>query len=271
VAKQSGGRSETAYQGIHRGAGRHDDSKITGATISVLTVATSDFFGRSAARVHAGGPTAASRFVKRAADIMGASVALFLLAPVFLVVALLVKASEPAGPVFYRQDRVGRGGRAVGVLKFRSMSWAYSTGPNRPYKSAAEAFEAMGRPELVSEFEREQKVADDPRISRLGRFLRGSSLDELPQLVNALLGQLSLVGPRPVVPAELERYGAHAHRYLAVKPGITGLWQVSGRSNTGYADRVRLDVRYVTEWKLTLDLVILVKTIRTVLVREGAV
>jgi undecaprenyl-phosphate galactose phosphotransferase len=213
----------------------------------------------------------AGLIVKRVADIVGASVALFLLAPVFLLVALLVKASDPAGPVLYRQNRVGRGGRTVGVLKFRSMSWAYSTGPTRPYKTAAEAFEAMGRPELVSEFEREQKVADDPRVSRLGHFLRRSSLDELPQLVNALMGELSLVGPRPVIAAELERYGAHAHRYLAVKPGITGLWQVSGRSNTGYDDRVRLDVHYVTEWKLTLDLIILVKTVRTVLTREGAV
>lgn len=218
------------------------------------------------------GATAPAALVaKRVVDVLGAGVALVLLAPVFLLVALLVKLSDPAGPVFYRQERVGRGGRAVGVLKFRSMTWAWSTGPDRPYKTAAEAFEAMGRPELVREFEREQKVADDPRVSRLGRFLRRSSLDELPQLVNALLGELSLVGPRPVIAAELERYGDHAHRYLAVKPGITGLWQVSGRSSTGYAERVRLDVHYVTQWRLTLDLVILLKTVRTVLVREGAV
>jgi lipopolysaccharide/colanic/teichoic acid biosynthesis glycosyltransferase len=213
----------------------------------------------------------AGSFAKRAMDLVGATAALLLLAPVFLLVALLVKVTDPAGPVFYRQNRVGLGGRAVGVLKFRSMKWAYSTGPTYRYKTAAEVFEAMGRPELVAEFKREQKVADDPRISRLGHFLRSSSLDELPQLVNAFLGQLSLVGPRPVIAAELERYGDHVDRYLAVKPGITGLWQVSGRSNTGYEDRVRLDVRYVTEWKLTLDLMILVKTVRTVLVREGAV
>jgi lipopolysaccharide/colanic/teichoic acid biosynthesis glycosyltransferase len=213
----------------------------------------------------------AKLFAKRAVDLVGAAAALLVLAPVLLFVALLVKVSDPAGPVLYRQNRVGRGGRAVGVLKFRSMTWVYSTGPDRLYQNAAEAFAAMGRPELVAEFEREQKVADDPRISRLGRFLRRSSLDELPQLVNVLVGQLSLVGPRPVIPAELERYGSQAERYLAVKPGITGLWQVSGRSNTGYDDRVRLDVRYVTEWSLALDLVILVKTVRAVLACEGAV
>ena len=240
--------------------------------MSVHSAIAPSFVRSPAARARTGGAAApTAMFAKRFADIVGASLALFLLAPLFVLVALLVKVCDPAGPVFYRQNRVGRGGRAVGVLKFRSMTWAYSTGPDRPYKTAAEAFEAMGRPELAREFEREQKLAHDPRVSRLGHFLRRSSLDELPQLVNALLGELSLVGPRPVIADELERYGDHAHRYLAVKPGITGLWQVSGRSGTGYADRVRLDVHYVTQWRLTLDLIILVKTVRTVLVREGTV
>ncbi|GAA1855837.1 sugar transferase [Microlunatus capsulatus] len=213
----------------------------------------------------------AHRVLKRTVDLLGAAAALLVLGPVLLVVALAVKLGDPAGPVLYRQARVGRGGRAVGVWKFRSMTWAYSTGPDRPHQTAAAAFTAMGRADLVEEFEREQKVADDPRISRLGRALRASSLDELPQLVNVLVGQLSLVGPRPVVPAELERYGDAARHYLAVKPGITGLWQVSGRSNTGYEERVQLDVRYVTQWNPLLDLVIALRTVRTVLAREGAV
>src|SRR3954452_7116393 len=208
--------------------------------------------------------------LKRLMDIIGAAVALVLVAPAFLVVAALVKVTDPTGPVLYRQNRVGRGGRAIEVLKFRTMRWAYSTGPDRPYKTAAEAFAAMGRPDLGAEFELHQKVADDPRVCGLGRVLRRSSLDELPQLVNALLGHLSLVGPRPVLPQELDRYGQHAPSYLAVTPGITGLWQVSGRSNTGYEERVRLDVRYVREWRLSLDLLILLKTVRTVIVREGA-
>lgn len=214
--------------------------------------------------------TTANLAAKRALDIVGATVGLLVLAPVILLVAVLVKVTDPAGPVLYRQNRVGRDGRVVGVLKFRSMRWEYSTGPTRPYKTAGEAFQAMGRPDLAMEFELEQKVTNDPRISGLGRVLRASSLDELPQLLNALLGHLSLVGPRPVITSELERYGAHAASYLAVRPGITGLWQVSGRSNTGYDERVALDVRYVADWRFALDLVILVKTVRTVLTREGA-
>jgi exopolysaccharide production protein ExoY len=210
------------------------------------------------------------RVVKRTIDLLGAATALVLLAPLLLLVAVLVKLSDPAGPVLYRQDRVGRGGRLVGVLKFRSMKWGYSTGPGRPYRTAIEAFEAMGRPDLCAEFELDQKVADDPRISSLGHFLRRTSLDELPQFLNALLGHLSLVGPRPVVAQELERYGAQAGTYLSVKPGITGLWQISGRSDTGYDQRVALDVRYVSEWTPVLDILILVKTVRTVLAREGA-
>jgi exopolysaccharide production protein ExoY len=200
---------------------------------------------------------------KRVLDVVGAATGLVVLAPVLLLVALLVKLSDPTGPVLYRQSRVGRGGRMIGVLKFRSMSWRYSTGPDRPFQTAVEAFVAMGRADLAAEFELEQKVAEDPRVSALGHVLRRSSLDELPQLVNALLGQLSLVGPRPIIPAELERYGTEAATYLSVKPGITGLWQVSGRSQTGYDERVRLDVAYVTGWTLALDLLILARTVRT--------
>lgn len=208
--------------------------------------------------------------LKRGLDLVGALLALVLLAPLILLVALLVKLNDPAGPVLYRQERVGLGGRKIQVWKFRSMRWQYSTGPGRPYRTALEAFQAMGRPDLCREFQAQQKVADDPRVSPFGRFLRSSSLDELPQLVNAVAGQLSLVGPRPVVADELARYGASAPAYLAVKPGITGLWQVSGRSGTGYEERVRLDEAYVRGWSLALDLHILLRTVRTVLARDGA-
>ena len=172
------------------------------------------------------GPVGAAAVAKRGLDVVGSLVGLFLLAPLMLAVALLVKVTDPAGPVLYRQQRVGRGGRPVGVLKFRSI--------------------------------------------RLGRLLRVTSLDELPQLVNALLGHLSLVGPRPIVIAELERYGADAASYLAVRPGVTGLWQVSGRSDTSYDTRVGLDRRSVQQWRLTMDLSILVRTVSTVLNRDGA-
>ena len=209
-------------------------------------------------------------FVKRMIDVLGATAALIVLAPVFLLVAALVKLSDPAGPVFYKQSRIGRGNRNIGVLKFRSMKWEYSTGPQRPYKTATQAFEAMGRSDLCAEFEETQKVSNDPRVSRFGHLLRRTSLDELPQLLNALLGHVSLVGPRPIISQELERYGVEQSTYLSVKPGITGLWQVSGRSETGYDERVRLDVEYVRTWRLTLDLYILLRTVHTVVAQRGA-
>ncbi len=207
---------------------------------------------------------------KRVVDVVGSLVGLILLAPLFLTVAALVKITDPTGPVLYRQQRLGRGGRAIGVFKFRSMLWEYSTGATRPYKTAEEAFVAMGREDLVEEFALEQKVADDPRVSNLGKFLRRTSLDELPQLINSLLGHLSLVGPRPITPAELDRYGVHQRSFLALKPGITGLWQVSGRSDVGYDQRVKLDVFYAENWSTLLDVTILARTLTTVAARRGA-
>jgi lipopolysaccharide/colanic/teichoic acid biosynthesis glycosyltransferase len=155
-------------------------------------------------------------------------------------------------------------------LKFRSMNWTYSTGPDRPHKTAGQAFTAMGRPDLCAEFELHQKVGQDPRVSRVGNFLRSTSLDELPQLINVIAGDLSLVGPRPITAGELERYGGQHATFLALKPGITGLWQVSGRSETTYTKRVDLDVFYIEHWSLGLDLRILCRTLRTVTARRGA-
>jgi exopolysaccharide production protein ExoY len=214
---------------------------------------------------------AVERTLKRLLDVLGALAGLLLLAPLFLLLAIVVKISDPAGPVFYRQHRLGLGGRGIGVLKFRTMLWQYSTGPDRPYHTAQQAFIAMGRADLCAEFELNQKVADDPRVSRLGAFLRRTSLDELPQLVNALLGDLSLVGPRPIVFQELERYGEHRGAFLGVKPGITGLWQVSGRSDTSYDERVRLDLSYIRNWSTWLDLSILARTVIVVAAQRGAV
>jgi exopolysaccharide production protein ExoY len=208
---------------------------------------------------------------KRLIDVTGATAGLLLLAPILLVLMMVVKLHDPAGPVFYRQNRLGQGGKLIKVLKFRTMRWQYSTGPDRPYKTAQEAFVAMGRTDLLEEFEVAQKVAEDPRVSPLGAFLRRTSLDELPQLLNALFGDLSLVGPRPIVQQELVRYGHHRTTSLAAKPGITGLWQVSGRSETTYAERVRLDVSYVRNWNILLDLVILVRTVAVVAAKRGAV
>lgn len=207
---------------------------------------------------------------KRAFDLAGSLLLIVFLSPLLLALAALVKLSDRDGPVCYRQDRLGKNGKPIRVMKFRSMSWKYSTGPDREFTSASEAFIAMGRPDLIPEFELNQKVQNDPRVSRFGRLLRSSSLDELPQLFNVLVGDLSLVGPRPITSAEIERYGRQRASFLALKPGITGLWQVSGRSAIGYDDRVKMDVFYAENWSTSLDVSILLRTVRTVTARRGA-
>ena len=210
------------------------------------------------------------RIAKRVFDLLGSVVAVVLLSPVFLVVAGLIKLKDPAGPVLFRHRRLSRSGQAVYVFKFRTMNWEYSVGSDRPYKTAEQAFRAMGRADLLEEFERSQKVENDPRVTRLGRVLRKTSIDELPQFFNVFKGDMSLVGPRPIIPAELERYGEHGASFLALKPGMTGLWQISGRSDIGYDDRVKLDIYYIENWSLLLDMKILIKTVVTILRRKGA-
>ncbi|HEY2003844.1 MAG TPA: sugar transferase [Candidatus Saccharimonadia bacterium] len=210
------------------------------------------------------------RIAKRTFDVIGAVFGIVVLSPVLLAVALLVKLREPDGPVLFRHRRLSRNGQEVYVLKFRTMKWKYCDGPDRPFKNAIETFKAMGREDLIPEFKRSQKVEDDPRVSRLGRLLRKTSLDELPQLFNVLLGDMSMVGPRPIIPVELEHYGDSAASFLALKPGVTGLWQISGRSDVSYEERVKLDIFYVENWNLLLDLKILVKTVLTILNGRGA-
>ena len=209
------------------------------------------------------------RIVKRAFDVIGATFGLILLSPIFLLVALAIKIADP-GPIFYRHRRLSRAGSEVRVFKFRSMKQKFSTDPKYRGKSPVEIFKLLDRPELVEEFEESQKVKEDPRVSKIGNFLRRSSIDELPQLLNALKGDMSLVGPRPIVPVELERYGAQGASFLALKPGITGLWQISGRSDVSYEDRVKLDIYYVENWSLLLDIKILLKTIVAITRRSGA-
>jgi exopolysaccharide biosynthesis polyprenyl glycosylphosphotransferase len=210
------------------------------------------------------------RVVKRVFDVLGAVIGIIVLSPLLLIMALLTKINDPAGPVLYRHRRLSRNGREVFVLKFRTMLWKYSTGADRPYKTAEEAFRAMGREDLVDEFKIAQKVESDPRVNKFGRIMRKLSLDELPQLFNVLRGDMSLVGPRPIIPAELEHYGERSASFLALKPGITGLWQISGRSDISYEDRVKLDIYYVENWSLLLDTKILMKTVLTILGGRGA-
>jgi lipopolysaccharide/colanic/teichoic acid biosynthesis glycosyltransferase len=198
--------------------------------------------------------------LKRAMDVAGASLLLLFGLPVFAILALLIRAD--GGPVFFAHERVGRGGRRFGCLKFRSM-----------VTDSAARLEALlaSDPAARAEWQATRKLRHDPRVTWVGRFLRSSSLDELPQLLNVLRGEMSLVGPRPVLATELAvHYGAAAGHYLSVRPGITGLWQVSGRSDTSYDTRVALDVRYASNPSLLADLRILLRTPGAVLLRRGA-
>lgn len=209
------------------------------------------------------------RILKRGFDVTGAIVGLVIISPLFLVVGLLIKLTDP-GTVFYRHRRLSRSGKKIDIYKFRTMRQKFSTGAGFSGKTDSEIFAELGRPELAAEFAKEQKLKDDPRVSPVGRVLRRTSIDELPQLINVLKGELSLVGPRPIVQDELERYGDSQALFLALKPGLTGLWQISGRNDISYDERVKLDLYYVENWSLWLDVKILLKTIVVVLKKAGA-
>lgn len=189
-----------------------------------------------------------------------AAVLLLLLAPLMLLVAWRIR-REDGGPVLFAHWRVGRHGRLFRCLKFRTM--------------VQRADEVLGEllladPEAMAEWQRDRKLRRDPRVLRVGRFLRTTSLDELPQLFNVLRGEMNLVGPRPVTVQEIPRYGDCKRHYFAVKPGITGLWQVSGRNNLSYEQRVALDARYVEERSPWGDLRILMRTAVVLVTRDGA-
>lgn len=206
--------------------------------------------------MHVETPDYQRRVGKRALDVVGALVGLVLLAPVFAVVAAAVRLDD-GGPVFFRQTRVGRGGEPFSILKFRTMC------TDAESQVAALAAQNEGAGPLF-------KMQDDPRVTRVGSFLRRTSLDELPQLVNVLTGSMSLVGPRPALPREVALYEDFADRRLLVTPGITGLWQVSGRSDLDWVDGMRLDLHYVENWSFVHDLVILGRTVPSVLRSRGA-
>jgi Undecaprenyl-phosphate galactose phosphotransferase WbaP len=197
---------------------------------------------------------------KRVFDVVVAFLLLLLLSPVMLIVMVSVWCD--GGPAVYRQRRLGLGGRSFDCIKFRSME---------VNAESRLAVLLAGDPAAAMEWQATQKLRRDPRVTRVGHFIRSASLDELPQLLNVLKGDMSLVGPRPIVQAELRLYGRHVGSYVAAKPGLTGLWQISGRSNMTYQDRVRLDVQYVQTWTFWRDIVILLRTIPAVLCRDGAV
>ena len=192
--------------------------------------------------------------VKRGFDVVAAALALLVLAPVLAVIAILI-ARDSAGGVLYRQQRVGRDGEPFAILKFRSMS---------ADADARRADLAAGGGKGLF------KMVDDPRVTRVGRVLRRYSLDELPQLVNVLRGEMSLVGPRPALPTEVAEYEAHERRRLAATPGLSGLWQVSGRSDLGWDEGIRLDLFYVEHRTIALDVRILCRTAKAVMTSAGA-
>ncbi len=209
------------------------------------------------------------RIVKRVFDVLGSAFGLIVLSPVFLLIALIIKLTDP-GPVFYRHKRLSRSGHEIWVYKFRSMRQTFTTDKQFKGKTEVEIFAQLGRSDLIEEWQRDQKVQHDPRVSRVGGFLRRTSLDELPQFYNILRGDISLVGPRPIIEEELERYGSGRSVLLSLKPGLTGLWQVSGRSDISYDERVKLDIYYIENWSIILDIKIIFRTIVIVLTRQGA-
>jgi lipopolysaccharide/colanic/teichoic acid biosynthesis glycosyltransferase len=207
--------------------------------------------------------------LKRALDIVGSTVALVASAPAFLVIAIAIK-STSKGPVFFRQTRVGQHGVPFTFLKFRSMKANNDAGIHKEYVKQLIAGKAQRNPDNGNG-DGVFKLTKDPRITRVGAFLRKVSLDELPQFINVLKGEMSLVGPRPPVPYELEAYDFwHRRRLLEAKPGLTGLWQISGRSRVTFDEMVRLDLRYARSWSPWMDIKILLRTPAAVLLGEGA-
>jgi Undecaprenyl-phosphate galactose phosphotransferase WbaP len=200
------------------------------------------------------------QFIKRTIDLTLTLSGMIIIVPLGLLLSLAIILSSPGSPI-YTQKRIGRGGKVFTVYKFRTMVLNADT--------ILQQYLAKN-PSLQAEWERDHKLKKDPRIFRVGALLRKTSLDEFPQLWNVLCGDMSLVGPRPIVEAEIEKYGHVFNDYCRVRPGITGLWQISGRNNTTYQERVQLDRYYVNNWSVWLDIWILAKTFPVVVMRDGA-
>jgi lipopolysaccharide/colanic/teichoic acid biosynthesis glycosyltransferase len=201
-----------------------------------------------------------SGLVKRVLDIAASTIFFVLTLPVMLIVAGFIRLDSP-GPALYRQTRVGRGGRPFELFKLRTM---------RKDSDAVLAEYLLQNPEQEEEWRSYRKLKDDPRVTRLGRFLRKYSLDELPQLFNVVRGNMSLVGPRPVVFEETRSFGEHGPIVFSMRPGLTGLWAVSGRNEVSYDERAQMESRYVQDWTLLLDFQIILRTVPAVLTGHGA-
>ena len=198
------------------------------------------------------------KFVKRTTDVVLASVALVILSPVFLIIAIAIKL-DSKGPVFFKHTRIGKNGKIIKLYKFRSM-----------VINAEELIKSF-TPEQMKEYKENYKLTNDPRITRVGNILRKTSLDELPQLINIIKGDLSIIGPRPVVAKELKKYQYNIDKFLSVTPGLTGYWAANGRSNTTYEERMEMELYYIDNLSLKMDLKVFFKTILSVVKKEGAI
>ena len=195
---------------------------------------------------------------KKSMDLILSFIGLILLIPVFLILAILVKL-DSKGPVFYAHTRKGKNRSDIKIYKFRTM-----------YSNSDEIFESFSD-EQKEEYYKNFKLDNDPRVTKVGDFLRRTSLDEIPQLINVLKGDLSLVGPRPIVEKEICKYGQYADKLFSVIPGITGYWQSHGRSDTSYDERIKMDMYYIDNKSILLDIKIMFKTVISVIKKEGAV
>lgn len=196
--------------------------------------------------------------VKRTIDILGALIGLVLLSPIFLIVAIAIKL-DSKGPIIFGHTRKGLHGKDIKVYKFRTM-----------YENSQEIFNNFTK-EQKEEFYKNFKLENDPRVTKIGDFLRRTSIDELPQLINILNGSMSIVGPRPIVQKEIDLYGDYANKLFSVVPGLTGYWQANGRSDTTYEERIKMDMYYIDNRGFWLDFKIIIKTFGSVLKGEGAV
>lgn len=197
--------------------------------------------------------------VKRAFDFTAAFLGIILLSPLFLIIALAIKL-DSKGTVFYKHKRIGKNGKTIYLYKFRSM-----------YSDSKQQLEKLLEdPKIRKKWEESYKIENDPRVTRVGKILRKLSIDELPQLINILIGNMSIIGPRPVIDGEIEKYKENKEKFLSVKPGLTGWWACNGRSRSNYDERILLELYYVDHKSISLDLKCFFKTIVSVLKKEGA-
>lgn len=212
----------------------------------------------AASNTHSVKPKPIYDFVKRVFDIVCSLIGLIVLSPVFIIISILIKTTSE-GPVFFAHKRVGKGGKTIKIYKFRSMV------------TNAEELIKQFTPEQKAEYEKNFKLENDPRVTKVGKFMRKTSLDELPQLINILKGDISVVGPRPVMDVETKIYGNYRNMLLSVKPGLTGFWAANGRSHTTYTRRRAMEIYYVKNRSVLLDLKIIFKTFISVFKRVGAI